>query len=303
MQIWAVGGGKGGTGKSLIANGLALGLAERGRRVILVDADYGAPNQHTYCGIRKPGATLAQFFENRAPLEELALDTPVEGLRLIPGNINTAYTDSITWAQKQKLFRHLRLLKADHVLLDLGAGSQYDTLDTFLLADTQIGVISPDTLAIENFYLFLKNLKYRQLGNLLSVCRLKERAREVWKNRQDYGIQDARGFVQHLRTLGDFGERLDRERGRTFLHVVLNQVREFSQVDLGLAVKSSMRKYFQIDGELAGYLRYDKDLWQQFGQDQTSVRGATPFALRYAMEGVLSGILEHQPVREGPAHG
>ena len=304
MQIWAVGGGKGGTGKSLIANGLSLALAERGAQVILVDTDYGGPNQHTYCGIRKPEASLGQFFEERRPLGDLALDTAVPGLRLIAGNLNSANSDGITWAQKQKLFRHLRLLQADHVVLDLGAGSQYDTLDTFLLADVQVGVILPDALAIENFYLFLKNLKYRQLGNLLSVAGLKERAREIWKNRQDYGIHDARGFVQHLRTLGDgFGERLDRERGRTFLHVVLNQVREFSQVELGLAVKSSMRKYFQIDGELAGYLRYDKDLWQLFGQDQTSVRSATPFALRYAMEGVLSGILEHQPVREGAAHG
>jgi flagellar biosynthesis protein FlhG len=304
MQIWAVGGGKGGTGKSLIANGLALGLAERGLRVILVDADYGAPNQHTYCGIRKPATTLAQFFEDRKPLEDLALDTPVEGLRLIPGNVNTANTDSITWAQKQKLFRHLRLLKADHVLLDLGAGSQYDTLDTFLLGDVQIGVISPDILAIENFYLFLKNLKYRQLGNLLSGTGLKERARAIWKDRADYGIKDARAFVQYLGALSpEFAERQTREQERLFLHMVLNQVREFSQVELGMAVTSSVRKHFQIDGAFAGYLRYDKDLWQQFGQDQPAIRGGTSFALRHALEGVLSGILDHQHPEEGAARG
>jgi len=162
MQIWAVGGGKGGTGKSLIVNGLALALAERGAQVILVDADYGGPNQHTYCGIRKPEANLGQFFEERRALAELAVDTGVPGFRLIPGNLDSASTDGITWAQKQKLFRHLRLLEADHVLLDLGAGSQYDTLDTFLLADVQVGVILPDALAIENFYLFVKTLKYRQ---------------------------------------------------------------------------------------------------------------------------------------------
>jgi flagellar biosynthesis protein FlhG len=173
MQIWAVAGGKGGTGKSLIANGLALGLAERGLQVILVDADYGGPNQHSYCGIRKPATNLGQFFEERRPLEELAVDTGVPGLRLVPGNLNTASTDSITWSQKQKLFRHLRLLRADHVVLDLGAGTQYDTLDTFLLADVKVGVILPDPLAIENFYLFLKNLKFRQLGNLLSQAGLR----------------------------------------------------------------------------------------------------------------------------------
>jgi flagellar biosynthesis protein FlhG len=304
MQIWAVAGGKGGTGKSLIANGLALGLAERGLQVVLVDADYGGPNQHSYCGIRKPSTSLAQFFEERRPLEELAVDTGVPGLRLVPGNLNTANTDGITWNQKQKLFRHLRLLRADHVVLDLGAGSQYDTLDTFLLADVKVGVVLPDTLAIENFYLFLKNLKFRQLGNVLSQTGLKERAKEIWKERQDHGIQDARGFVQHLRSLSaELAQSLDLEQERMFLQVILNQVREFSQVELGLAVKSSVQKYLQIDAAFAGYLRYDKDLWQQFSQEQPALRSSGSFTLRYAMEGVLSSILDHPRGGEGVAHG
>jgi flagellar biosynthesis protein FlhG len=293
MRIWAVAGGKGGTGKSLIANGLALVLAERGDQVILVDADYGAPNQHTYCGIRKPACTLAQFFEERRPLEQLTVETPVPGLRLIPGNVNSANTDGITWAQKQKLFRHLRRLPAEHVVLDLGAGSQYDTLDSFLLADQKVGVILPDALSIENFYLFLKNLKYRQLGNVLSETGLKEQARELWQHRADAGIRDNREFVQHLRTLSSsFQERLDQEQGRLGLQVILNQLREFSQVELGRAVTSSVRKYFQIQAEFAGYLRYDKDLWQQFGPDRPAFKGLASFPLRYAMEGVLRCILD-----------
>ncbi|MDR3672190.1 MAG: AAA family ATPase [Holophaga sp.] len=299
MQIWAVGGGKGGTGKSLIANGLALTLAERGAQVILVDADYGGPNQHTYCGIRKPAHNLAQFFEEHMSLEELALETPVAGLRLIPGNVNAANTDGITWAQKQKLFRHLRRLQTDHVVLDLGAGSQYDTLDSFLLADQKVGVILPDALAIENFYLFLKNLKYRQLGNLLSETGLKEQAREIWQHRQEAGIQDNREFVQHLRSISSgFGERLDQEQARLFLHVVLNQVREFSQVELGQAVTSSVRKYFQIQGDFVGYLRHDKDLWQQFGPDRPAFKGVASFPLRFALEGVVGRILDGQPGRD-----
>jgi len=223
----------------------------------------------------------------------------VNGLRLIPGNVNSADTDNITWAQKQKLFRHLRLLRADQVVLDLGAGSQYDTLDTFLLADLQIGVIVPDALAIENFYLFLKNLKYRQLGNVLSWMGLKERAREIWKQRADYGITNTREFIQHLRALsGPFEQRLAQEQRRLFLHMVLNQVREYGQVDLALAVKSSVQKYFQIDSHFAGYIRYDKDLWQRFGQDSQAARSETPFALHHALESVLDGILDNRPAAE-----
>ncbi|PYS95825.1 MAG: hypothetical protein DMF50_07110, partial [Acidobacteria bacterium] len=46
-QVWAVGGGKGGTGKSLVAASLAIHLAQMGRRVVLVDGDLGTPNLHS----------------------------------------------------------------------------------------------------------------------------------------------------------------------------------------------------------------------------------------------------------------
>jgi flagellar biosynthesis protein FlhG len=297
MHIWAVGGGKGGTGKSLVAHGLGLGLAGQGSNVILVDADYGGPNQHTYCGLRQPGTSLADFFERKQPLESLALETGVPRLRLIPGNINTANTDGITWAQKQKLFRHLRQLQTDHVILDLGAGSQYDTLDTFLLADYQIGVIMPDRLSIENFYLFLKNLKFRQVGNILSVLGLKEQAATIWKNRAEHGIGNTRDLLRHLGARSSaLAERLALEQGRLFLHLIINQVREYRQIELGLAVKSSVQKYFQIQAGLAGSIRHDKELWQSFGQEHPSPGPERSVAVHLALEGILASILAAQPV-------
>jgi flagellar biosynthesis protein FlhG len=295
MHIWAVGGGKGGTGKSLVTNGLGMRLAERGQKVILVDTDYGGPNQHTYCGIRQPQTSLVQFFEEKMPLEEIAQRTQVEGLRLIPGNINSHNTDNLTTTQKQKLFRHLKQLQADHVILDLGAGTGYDTLDTFLQADVQVGVIAPDTLAIENFYLFLKNLKYRQLGNTLSLLSLRDRAKDIWKNRAQQGIVTTKDFVAHLRILyPEFSERFNEEQKKLKLHVVLNLVREHRQAEIGLAVKSTVGKFFHITAAYAGQVRYDKDLWQQFGQDTPALHRGGSFALRQDLERITEGILKAQ---------
>lgn len=288
MHIWSVGGGKGGTGKSLVANGLAQCLAERGNRVILVDLDYGGPNQHTFCALRKPTATLGRFFDDRVPLAELVQETRVPGLSLVPGNLNSPDTDNITWAQKQKLFRHLRQLQADQVILDLGAGSQYDTLDTFLLADMHLGVIVPDAAAIENFYLFLKNLKFRQLGNVLSAAGLREQGRALWKDRAANGIASSQDLIRHLRGLSpEFARGLDQARNRLHLHLLLNQVRDFSQVELGLAVTSAMHQHFGVQGRFAGYLRYDKELWQRSGQGP-----AVPFPPLQGLAELLDGILK-----------
>jgi len=63
-----------------------------------------------------------------------------------------------------------------------------------------------------------------------------------------------------------------------------------------------VRKYFQVEAEFSGYLRFDKDLWQQFGQDQPALRGNS-FVLRQGLEGVLASVLAPQPQEDGVAHG
>ena len=292
MHIWAVGGGKGGTGKSLVSHGLSARLAERGFNVILVDTDYGGPNQHTYCGIRKPTTSLAQFFEAHTPLEELMMKTKIEGLHLIPGNFNSQNTDSLTSTQKQKLFRHIKKLPADHVILDLGAGTQYDTLDTFLLADIQVCVIAPDTLALENFYLFLKNLRFRQLNNTLSALGLRERAKTIWKDRAEFEISTGDQFARHLMGLfPDFAQMFDQEQKRLKPHIILNQVREYRQAEIGLAVSSAASKAFKLFASFAGHIRYEKDLWLRLGQDVPVIHPGVPFNLRQDLEKITDDIL------------
>ena len=54
FSIWAVGGGKGGTGKSVVSTLLAITMARLGRQVVLLDADLGCANLHSMFGTRLP---------------------------------------------------------------------------------------------------------------------------------------------------------------------------------------------------------------------------------------------------------
>ncbi|MBW1720007.1 MAG: P-loop NTPase, partial [Deltaproteobacteria bacterium] len=49
-KIWAIGGGKGGVGKSIFTLLLGDSLAQLGNKVIMVDADLGGSNLHTFAG-------------------------------------------------------------------------------------------------------------------------------------------------------------------------------------------------------------------------------------------------------------
>src|SRR5882724_10833048 len=73
-RIIAVGGGKGGIGKSLVSANLGIALAQRGSSVVLVDADLGGANLHSCLGVAQPQVSLSDFVNrNVARLEDVAV--------------------------------------------------------------------------------------------------------------------------------------------------------------------------------------------------------------------------------------
>lgn len=118
IKIIAVGGGKGGIGKTLVSSSLAIALAEAGTRVILIDADLGGANVHTVMGIHTPEKTLHDFISRKVKsLAEVVIDAPVPGLRLICGAAGSIGMANMEYADKLKLIRHFRRLLAEFVWL------------------------------------------------------------------------------------------------------------------------------------------------------------------------------------------
>ena len=162
-RIVAVGGGKGGVGKSLISTNLAVTLARAGARVVMLDADLGAPNLHTMFGIMRPPRTVEDFLAGRsASLREVALPTPVQGLRLICGAEGALGSGQTTPEGKQRLLSELAHLDADCLVIDVGAGVNLDTIDFFNAADTRLVVMVPEITSLQNGYSFLKIALFRR---------------------------------------------------------------------------------------------------------------------------------------------
>ncbi len=171
-----MGGGKGGVGKSFVSVNLAIAAARRGLRVVLVDGDLGGANLDTLLGCPPPEHTLAHFFGREvAKLSDLAAPTGVEGLSLIAGDPHTLGGANPHHAQKLKLIRHLRKLPASLVLLDLGAGTTFNTLDLYLAADLRLCVTVPEPTALQNAFSFIKAATLRDLERLTGV-KQRERA-------------------------------------------------------------------------------------------------------------------------------
>ncbi len=159
-----MGGGKGGVGKSVIASSLAAAIAGTGRRCAVIDVDLGGANLHTLLGVSRPRRTLSHLLTGEVgSLAELMVQTSVPNLWLVSGNQALLDMANPKHSQKEKLFRHIRGLDVDDVVLDLGAGSAFNVLDFFLLARRRLVVVTPEPTAIENAEHFLKAALYRSL--------------------------------------------------------------------------------------------------------------------------------------------
>src|SRR5665647_1221679 len=238
-EIWAVGGGKGGTGKSFITSSVGTCLALKGDKTILLDADLGGANLHTFFGLNRPRFSLSDFFDKKIPLNDIIVPTGIANLELITGSIGSLDSESINYAQKQKLFRHIRALEADHILIDLGGGTHINTLDTFLLADKMIVVTTPEITALENMYQFIKSIYFRKMKSIFKTYDLNTTIQQTWKQRASCNIRSLKDLIAHLRDSSDHIRGIfDREMAGFVVHIVLNQVRTTKEILVGENLKN-----------------------------------------------------------------
>jgi len=276
-KIWAIGGGKGGTGKTFIASSIGTYLAKNRRRVVLIDVDIGGANLHSFLGINRPKKSLTNFFDMGTPLKNLAVKTGIGNLSLISGDIHSLSSDSIKFTQKLKLFRHIMKLNRQYVIIDLGGGSHNNTIDTFLIADKMIAVVEPEIIAVENMYHFIKNALFRKLRVSLKEYGFKEIIDHMWERREKYRIRNLKELIDCLKdSFSYIGDILDNEISEFTIYLILNKIRSSQDIFIGSSLKSIFLKYLGINAKFVGYIEYDDSIWR-------SVRERRPFMLNYSL--------------------
>lgn len=252
-RLIAVGGGKGGVGKSVIAANLAVAMADAGVRAVLVDADLGAANQHTLFGIISPGPGLQGFLDRETDsLEAVLLPTMVKGLRLLPGTGAVAGAANINHAQKQRVLRHLTGLDADVVIIDVGAGVSYNVLDFYDLATFRLVVMTPQLTSIQNAYAFLKGALIRWIRH----------AAEGDEDRAaldaELGHRETERVPEALARIGERHPRLAEAIGRALarfaVKIVGNQVQDPKEVGVFHSVARMISNFLGIEAPVLASL-------------------------------------------------
>lgn len=263
-HILAVGGGKGGIGKSLVSANLGIALAQRGARVVLVDADLGGANLHTCLGIPQPRLSLSDFVDKKVSrLDEVVVPTGIERLSLISGAMDTLDAANPKHAQKAKLIRHLRTLDVDFVLLDLGAGTSFNVLDFFLVADSGLVVLLPEPTSIENAYRFIKASFFRRLQVLAPNDDFAELVGQALSPRDGGPGRTTWDVVAELRSANpEAATRLEQALTGFRPLLVVNQARTRMDFDVGPTVAAAWKKFFGLELGYLGAVAHDDSVWQ-----------------------------------------
>jgi flagellar biosynthesis protein FlhG len=167
--------GKGGAGASVLSHNLAVSLARRGDRVVLVDADYGLGQLEILCD-RRPTVDLEDVLAGRIAPEEALVEGP-EGIRLLAGShaarMNEAWlvgpaTDELV-AQVVSELREKRV--ADWILVDAGSGLTARSQTLAAASDAMILVSTTEQAAIAASHALLSHLR-RAAGSHLKLLTL-----------------------------------------------------------------------------------------------------------------------------------
>lgn len=171
MRIIPVASGKGGVGKTLLAANLAVALARNNRTVTLVDLDLGGSNLHLVLGEALswggdgPSGIGSLVTDSSLTLKDIGRPTEYEGLTFVPGDGEIPGLANLQASSKRRIVKQLREADTDYLILDLGAGTSFNTLDFFLMTSVGLIVTTPTPTSTVNAYLFLKNAVFRILQN------------------------------------------------------------------------------------------------------------------------------------------
>jgi flagellar biosynthesis protein FlhG len=270
-KIIAVGGGKGGVGKSLLSANLAAILGGRGQRVLAIDLDLGGANLHTYFGVSAPSATLADAVLHRrvASLADTIMTTEARGVDLITGGQDQVWGAGAAARALELVWSYLAHSQHDYdtVIMDLGAGSSHDTVSFFCAAHLGVITVLPEPTSIENAYMFIRSAMFRLIENVGQRIDQTEQAQEVLRLlNAPVAANQRRSLIDRLRELqAEYSELVDAALSAIYAHtlgVVINQSRSQRDADIGASMELIIAKYFGFQAVSLGYLNYDDTAWK-----------------------------------------
>ena len=286
-KIVPIASGKGGVGKTFLTANLAIALAEAGHRTIAVDMDLGGSNLHSFLGLPNRFPGIGDFLKARtAELEELLVDTVAPNLRFIPGDGLSPFLANIPYAQKMRLISKVKKLPGEYVLLDLGAGTSFNTIDFFRISRYGLIVTRPEYPSIMNMLGFMKHFVLRLVERTFANDkRIKDLLRSLYKQ----PIAEQRNIIGNLGSQiaaidEDAGNRVE-DLCRDFRpRVIFNMGEHPDEIEITRKIDTSLENSLSLKVDYFGFIFEDPVV-------RRSIKKQIPFLPEYRESIAGKGIV------------
>lgn len=160
-RVITVTSGKGGVGKTNVAGNLAVALAQRGQRVLVVDGDLGMADLNLIYGIA-PRLNLLDVLNGERSITEVIAEGPA-GVRILPACPASFRMANLTDLERHQMCTAIGQLEGsyDMIVVDTGAGIGATSMTFAAAADQTLLVITPEPASIADGYAVAKVLSSR----------------------------------------------------------------------------------------------------------------------------------------------
>jgi flagellar biosynthesis protein FlhG len=165
----AITSGKGGVGKSTITANLAYALALRGKRVLILDGDFGMANIDIMFGIKASGSLMDVLNEKKTIHELMVHLAP--NISLIPGGSGIVELNRLNAFERRSLLDIVSTLENsyDYMLIDTAPGLSENVLYLNAAAQLSAVIINPDPASLADSYGLIKVLHNEYKENKFSI--------------------------------------------------------------------------------------------------------------------------------------
>lgn len=180
----AVTSGKGGVGKTIVVANLSVALSRLGRKVVILDADFGLANIDIVFGV-PIDENIAHVLTRGRSFEEIIVEGP-EAVRIVPASSGLQDITRLDEKHEEVLVNGLGEIcrESDVVLLDTAAGIADNVMKVLSLSDQIILVTDNQPTSLVDAYALIKVVSEKdsdkRIRVIINSCASKREAEGVY---------------------------------------------------------------------------------------------------------------------------
>ena len=183
----AISSGKGGVGKTLISINLAMIIGNTGKRVLIIDGDFGLSNVHIMLGLT-PEKNLSDFINGKASIDEIVFKINNNVSFISSGNgiqelVNLSSKDIIEILDRIHEYAENNF---DIIIFDTPPGIHNETLIITSSSDIPIVISTPEPTAVADAYALIKvlntSMMLKDFYVLINKCSSKEEGLKIFNS-------------------------------------------------------------------------------------------------------------------------